>query len=271
MPASAGQLVDTVKGVDAEGSRRANINSTAVNTRGLQGDTALHWAAFHGRQTLVEQLIARGADINTAVNNGNTPLHQAAYRGHNGVVELLIVNGADVNSRTRSGITPLDWAKRNGHRAVVQTLLAHGGRYGTASGFDSNPVHTQTETASRRTDTLPDAVLFAALGHLPSLPDKPRPVSASAHHSQGIAAFRVQLAAMRDEGQARAMWQQYLSRYPAILTGLQPSVVAAHVNGLPFYRIQGGPLTEDSAHRVCEELRRDNQACLIVKVSRNSG
>ena len=61
-----------------------------MHQRGLHGDTALHWAAFHGRETIIAQLIASGADVDAAVDNGSTPFHQAAYRGHTGVVELLI-------------------------------------------------------------------------------------------------------------------------------------------------------------------------------------
>jgi len=259
MPASAGQLVDAAKAGDA--ARIVHlINSGAdVHERGPQGDTALHWAAFHGRETIVAQLIARGADVDVAVDNGSTPLHQAAYRGHTGVVELLILQGAELNHRTANGVTPLGWAKRNGHSAVMQVLLAHGGRYGVASASDS--------ALSRRIDTLPDAVLFAALSYLPSLQNKPVPAAAPPEQSRRLAEFRVQLAAMRSEAHAREMWQQYLTRHPTILGGLAPTLVPARVNGVPFYRVQGGPLTEVTARSVCDELTRDNQACMVVRVS----
>lgn len=44
----------------------------------LQQMTALHWAAFHGRPTHLEDLIARQADIFAQDIDGKTPMHWAA-------------------------------------------------------------------------------------------------------------------------------------------------------------------------------------------------
>jgi hypothetical protein len=253
------------------------INGGAnARERGAQGDTPLHWAAFHGNETMVAQLIARGADVNAAVDNGNTPLHQAAYCGHTGVVELLISHGADINARTVLGVTPLGWAKRNGHSAVVQVLIAHGGRNGVTPAESSAPAHRQTDDAGRK-DPLPEVISFAALSYLPSLKSMPKRasdapetellVAPQAKPPLEAARFRVQLAAMRSEAQAREMWQQYQTRYPAILGSLQLDVESARVNETWFYRVQGGPLTKAAAGRTCAELRRDNQGCIVVRIS----
>lgn len=275
MPAAAGPLLDASRADQAGRIARLIDSGADVHQQGLQGDTALHWAAFHGRETIAAQLIARGADVDAAVDNGNTPLHQAAYRGHTSVVELLIMQGADVNHRTRGGITPLGWAKRNGHGAVAQLLIAHGARDGATPAVSSAVAHRQSDEASRRADDpLPDAVLFAALSYLPSL--KGSSVSASgaaeaastvagpAERPRHLAGFRVQLAAMRSEARAREMWQQYLNRHPAILGKLQLSVESARVNGISCYRVQGGPLTQAAARSICDELSRNKQACMVV-------
>ena len=276
-PAAAGPLLDASKANHTGHITHLIARGADVHERGLHGDTALHWAAFHGRKTIVARLIAHGADVDAAVDNGNTPLHQAAYRGHTDVVELLIVQGAELNGQTRSGITPLGWAKRNGHSATAQILIAHGARDGTAPAGSSALAHHQTNDASRRSDPLPDAVLFAALSYLPSLKgtsvsgsdtaEAESPVAGLAESPRRLAGFRVQLAAMRSEARAREMWQQYLTRHPAILGSLQLSVEPALVNGASFYRIQAGPLTEVTARSVCDELTRDKQACLVVGVS----
>ena len=71
---------------------------------------------------------------------------------------------------------------------------------------------------------------------------------------------------MRSEARAREMWQQYGTRHPAILGNLQLSVEPARVNGVSFYRIQGGPLTQAAARSICDELMRDRQACMVVGV-----
>ena len=276
MPAAAGPLLDASR-ADQAGRIAHLIDSGAnVHKRGLHGDTALHWAAYHGQKTIVAQLIARGADVDATVDDGNTPLHQAAYRGHTDVVELLIVHGAQLNRRTRSGVTPLGWAKRNNHSAVAQILIAHGARDGAAPAKNDAVVHRQADDAARRNDPLPDAVLFAALSYLPSLkdtsvsasdtPEPDSPAVEPAKQPQRIAGFRVQLVAMRSEARAREMWQQYLTRHPAILGSLQLSVEPARVNGGSFYRVQAGPLTEVTARSVCDELTHHKQACMVVGV-----
>ena len=278
MPASAGPLLEASRADQDARIARLIAGGADVHQRGLHGDTALHWAAFHGRETIVAQLIASGADVDAAVDNGSTPLHQAAYRGHTGVVELLIVHGAELNRRTRSGVTPLGWAKRNGHSAVTQMLVAHGARDGAAPAKNSALAHRQTDHASRRTDdALPNAVVFAAMSYLPSFKGTSAPASDTAEPGssvaggpaelpQRLAGFRIQLSAMRSEARAREMWQQYGTRHPAILGNLQLSVEPARVNGVSFYRIQGGPLTQAAARSICDELMRDRQACMVVGV-----
>jgi len=280
-PSAADPLLDASRTNQSLHTNRLIASGADVRQRGPHGDTALHWAVYHGRKSLVAQLIARGADVDATVDNGNTPLHQAAYRGHTGIVELLITQGAELNRRTRNGVTPLGWAKRNGHNAVVELLIAHGARDG------ATPAPTQTVTlarrqqdhVSRRTDPLPDAVLFAALTYLPSPKGKPVSVSDTPEpepsltvppqRSERLSGYRVQLAAMRSEARAREMWQQYVVRHPAILGSLQLSVEPAQVNGVSFYRVQGGPLsTQVAAHNVCDELLRNKQACMVVGASR---
>jgi len=277
MPAAAGPLLDASRADHATRVASLIASGAAVNERGLYGDTALHWAAFHGQEAIVAQLIASGADVDAAVNDGNTPLHQAAYRGHTGVVELLIVHGAELSRRTRSGVTPLGWAKRNDHSAVAQLLIAHGARDGAAPARNDALARRQTDDASRRNHPLPDAVLFAAVSYLPSLkgpsmpashiPEPGSPVAEPAERTQRLAGFRVQLVAMRSEVRARQMWQQYLARHPIILGNLQLTVEPADVNGVSFYRVQGGPLTRVAARSICDELTRDKQACMVVGAS----
>ena len=277
LPVVAGPLLDAAKAGNAARIAHVIDSGAAVHERGPQGDTPLHWAAFHGQETVVAQLIARGADVSAAVDDGNIPLHQAAYRGHTDVVKLLIAHGAEINRRTRNGVTPLGWAKRNGHKTVAQVLIAHGARDGAAPATDGALARRQTGVALRRADPLPDAVLFAALGYLPSLNGTSMDTSAipqpalflakQAERPHRAGGFRVQLAAMHSELRAREMWQEYLTRHAAVLGKLQLTLEPAHVNGLSFYRVQGGPLTKAEARTACVELRRDNQACMVVSIS----
>ena len=53
------------------------------------------------KYTLVELLLARGANIQQRGVNDYTPLHYAAARNDAKLIELLLARGADPNARTR--------------------------------------------------------------------------------------------------------------------------------------------------------------------------
>lgn len=53
---------------------------------------------------------------------GGTPLHWAALRGHATIVQFLIAQGADTKIRNGDGETPLDVARRAGKKEVVALL-----------------------------------------------------------------------------------------------------------------------------------------------------
>lgn len=56
--------------------------------------TPLHRAADEGNRPLVEELLAKGAEVNAKDNDGWTPLQFAAQQGHHEVVLLLRKYGA---------------------------------------------------------------------------------------------------------------------------------------------------------------------------------
>ena len=90
------------------------------------GRTPLSYAAQGGHEAIVQQLLARGADIEAKDRFGQTPLSFAAQGGHEAVVQQLLAQGADIEAKARAGRTPLSFAAMRGHEAVVQQLLARG-------------------------------------------------------------------------------------------------------------------------------------------------
>ena len=79
-------------------------------------------------------LLDFGLDINSKNNQGDTSLHLASLEGHVSVVDMLIAKGAQVNAENTLGATPLNCAIYNiGDDSDVAKLLRnHGGCEGTA-------------------------------------------------------------------------------------------------------------------------------------------
>jgi hypothetical protein len=113
--ASAGQLSAVQELLD---TREWELGSQRVVTLG----TALGAAAVNGRLTMVQLLLARGAEVNQVSQSyGAFPLLIAAQNGHAEVVQLLLAHGAD-RSMSSQGFTPMRLAQQKGHAAVVSLL-----------------------------------------------------------------------------------------------------------------------------------------------------
>jgi len=93
---------------------------------------ALYQAAENGQLDLVQQLVARGVDVN-ARWAGSVALAGAAYSGRTDVVKYLLGRGADANAVDRNtggqGETPLLYAARGnaGNSLEIVTLLLNAG------------------------------------------------------------------------------------------------------------------------------------------------
>ena len=90
--------------------------------------TLLSVASEEGSEEAVRALIAAGADVNMAsiCEMGFTPLHIAADRGSEPIARALIAAGADVNKANKFGVTPIRMAAQNGHEVVIRALIAAG-------------------------------------------------------------------------------------------------------------------------------------------------
>ncbi|HEY0072885.1 MAG TPA: ankyrin repeat domain-containing protein, partial [Abditibacteriaceae bacterium] len=76
------------------------------------GPSLLHLAAELGKPTMMELLLARGADPNALGDGLRTPLHIAIAKNARGLVELLLEKGANVNLDPDAG-QPEQWSVKN--------------------------------------------------------------------------------------------------------------------------------------------------------------
>jgi len=65
--------------------------------------------------------LAAGADVNAVNRAGDTAIHFAAAMGFDSVVQLLADKGANVNVKNKRGLTPLALARGGGGRRGVPT------------------------------------------------------------------------------------------------------------------------------------------------------
>ena len=74
----------------------------------------------------LEQVLARGADVNASDRSGMTALMRAAYHGQLQMVRALIEHGANLNAMDRDGLTALMLARHSGREDIVTTLVSCG-------------------------------------------------------------------------------------------------------------------------------------------------
>lgn len=105
-------------------------DSNLISAQDSDGSTALHCAAWKGHTTVVDYLLAAGAEVNKHNNNdhwGTTPLHAAAHANQATIAQRLIVAGADVNAKDMKGMTPLYHTTLHNAKAAAKILAQNGG------------------------------------------------------------------------------------------------------------------------------------------------
>ena len=102
---------------------RANGPRAKVDATEMRGKTALHIAAAHDRDDIVQMLLDNHANVNARSDGGWTPLHNACEKGCNAIVGILIGKGAEINAKLLNGMTPLHVAAQEDHVEVVERLL----------------------------------------------------------------------------------------------------------------------------------------------------
>lgn len=134
-PALGDTLAELVETKDFRAALNLLASGTDVNHPGVDGTTALHWAAYHGDLDLAMRLLRAEADPNTRNDYGSSPLMEAAIAGNAEMLELLLAAGADVESANPEGQTALMAVARTGNLAAAKLLLDHGANVNAAENW----------------------------------------------------------------------------------------------------------------------------------------
>jgi ankyrin repeat protein len=108
-PAAARLLLD----------RGADPNLAASNAAKV---TALHAAISSNQLEIAEWLLDAGADVNARQQMDYTPLMGAAANARESLIDLLLARGADRTLTTTDGKTAADLAREHGHEATAARL-----------------------------------------------------------------------------------------------------------------------------------------------------
>jgi SPOR domain len=143
---------------------------------------------------------------------------------------------------------------------------------------DPPPAPASIDAPSREADEALTRLLAEVAGlpadvrpESPAAPERPQAVAAIApaepvesQRTMGPG-FRVQLAAVREQDDARRAWADLAGRLGSLVADYEPFYERAEtVNGV-FYRIQLGPFaSEQTADRLCVEVQRRNASCFVV-------
>lgn len=116
-----------------------------VNAREACGATPLHWAVSvenMGRESVVELLLDRGAEIDTPrKQDGETALKMAINKGDMRMFEILLERGAGIEVRGRLNETPLMTAAAHGMMNMVRILLGMGAKVGCRNDYGETALH----------------------------------------------------------------------------------------------------------------------------------
>jgi cell division septation protein DedD len=152
----------------------------------------------------------------------------------------------------------------------------------TSASAATGPDQAAAATVSRPADSAtagqiapPVIAVSATMIPAPAAPPPAQPAipalvahapAAAALAAPGAGGYRLQLASLRSAADAKQTWNHLKQNHPAILGGLEVSVVQVELGERgTFYRVVAGPMTAEAASFACDALKQRGAACILVK------
>ncbi len=110
-----------------------------VNTRNLQGNTALHACCVRGENDIAK-LLELGADVNIQSKTLFTPIMSASANSSHESVKALINAKSDIHLRSFDGATALSLACQRSDVDIVRSLLLAGADIDEQDGYGNTPL-----------------------------------------------------------------------------------------------------------------------------------
>jgi ankyrin repeat protein len=125
--AAGNPLFDAVAAGDRTTVEQVLAKGENVDSRASDQATPLIAAALGNQPAIVELLMSKGANVMARNSGGFTPLHAAAYAGSAPIAKLLLDKGATLDdAANKAGVTPLMVAGEQNHVEVAEFLLTRG-------------------------------------------------------------------------------------------------------------------------------------------------
>lgn len=116
-----------------------------VNANLFMGRSPLMMAVIRGNTNIARALLKAGANPQTTTTKGNTPLNEAARLPTTGMIAVLVEGGADPNALDPTGWRTLHQAAREGRADMIVALIDAGARVNALIGDNWTPLHVAAE------------------------------------------------------------------------------------------------------------------------------
>ena len=109
-----------------------------------EGNTLLHYAAYHGDSEVLHKLLALGINPNVLNYEGDAPIYWAAIKNQTSSIAQLVAAGADPSSKNANYLqnTPLHYAVSKNNSEAVCALIAAGANPNLANRYGWFPLHS---------------------------------------------------------------------------------------------------------------------------------